>query len=83
MKKVKFALAGVALVTAALTMSFSMTTKDGKDSAQQNDCWSTVQRHQSGQLPDRSTILCPANDAGCCVKPDPNNPGQYLQFAEN
>lgn len=82
MKRVKFALAGVALVTAALTMSFT-SSNDGKDSAQQNDCWSTAQRHQMGLPADRSTTICPNLNPGCCVKPDPNNPDQYLEFAEN
>ncbi len=83
MKKVRFALAGVALVTAVLTMSFTSLNIGGNDSAQENDCWSTIARHQSGQSPDRSTILCPTNVAGCCVTPNPNNPGTYLEFAEN
>lgn len=83
MRKVKFALAGVALATVTLTMSFSMTNNDGKTAAQDNDCWSTEQQHLMGQPADRSTIDCPANNVGCCVKPDPSNPGQYLQFAEN
>lgn len=84
MKKVKFALAGVALVTAALTMSFSSTSNDAKESAQANDCWSSIARHQALLPADMNqSTQCPNSLTGCCVKPNPNSPGQYLQFSRD
>lgn len=83
MKRVKFALAGVALVTAALTMSFS-SSNDAKESAQANDCWSTSARHLAGLPADRNqSIQCPGNNTGCCVKPSGNPTSPYLEFSQN
>ena len=84
MKRVKFALAGVALVTAALTMSFSSSSNEVKESTQANDCWSTIPRHQANLPADMNQATqCPAGTIPCCVKPNPANPGAYLQFNRN
>ena len=83
MKRVKFALAGVALVTAALTMSFT-ASNEGKDSAQANDCWSSIERHQTPLPADMNQATqCPGNNAGCCVKPTGNPNSPYLEFSRN
>lgn len=83
MKKVKYAFGAVAIITAALTMSFTMTNNDANSTDAQNDCWSSIQLHEMEEPPDRSTIDCPNLSPGCCVKPDPENPEEYLQFSEN
>lgn len=84
MKRVKFALAGVALVTAALTMSFSSSSNDANKSAQANDCWSSIARHQAGLPADlNQASQCTGNTTFCCVKPVPNTTNQYTQFNRN
>ena len=83
MKIFKVAIGCIAIMTTALSKSFSVTNNDGKTGNAVNDCWSSFQRHQAGLPPDVSSDDCGILTSGCCVKPDPNNPGQYLLFAEN
>lgn len=83
MKRIQVGLGGIALMLAALTMSFSMAKDDVKSADELNDCWSSFQRYEMGLPPDRSSDDCVQLDLGCCFKPDPNNPGQYLVFSMN
>jgi hypothetical protein len=80
MKKVKYACAALAILTATATMSFTTTSDKEETKADALDCWSSTALFGTPPNVDQAS-QCPGSIQPCCFKP--NGSGGFIAFGHN